>query len=246
MQVIFRQAIQETRLLLRRREVVIFSLLLPVLFLAFFGALYGGDTIPHSNQKYIDYIVPGYAVYAVMAVALGTLCANIATERQFGILKRLGGTPLPRSSLIGAKIIAGALMAGGVIVVLVLVGIIGYHIHLLGNQLEAIGVLAIGILTFAAMGIALGGVIKPDSAVAAGSLLYLTLSFLGGVFIPSYQFGSVLRTISDLLPSGRMVDAMQSIWTHGHGLESTGWDIPVMLIWAIAALILGARWFHWE
>ena len=104
MLLLLRQAVVEIRLWLRRRETVIFSLLLPVLFLVFFGAIYGGQTIRDTHVKYIDYMVAGYAVYAIMAVGLGTVAANLANKRFFKILKRLGGTPLPRATLIGAKV----------------------------------------------------------------------------------------------------------------------------------------------
>jgi ABC-2 type transport system permease protein len=239
------QGFIEIKLQLRRREVVFFSLLLPVLFLLFFGALYGNQ-VTSSGRSYIDYIVPGYAVYAIMSVALVTLAINVATERQFGILKRLGGTPLPRASLVAAKIISGALLAAAVIVVLVVLGITAYHAQLRGNMAAAILVLIVGILSFAAMGITFGGIVKPDSAAAAANLISLTFAFLGGVFIPLDQFPETLRNIAQVLPSERLNDALQAIWTKGQGLGATGSDLLVVALWAAAALALGARRFRWE
>src|SRR5579872_1963190 len=98
----------EVKLWLRRRESVIFSMLLPVMFLAFFGALYGSQKVKGTGISYISYLVPGYAVYAIMAASLGTLAANLSMERDAKILKRLGGTPLPRTFLILAKVVAGS------------------------------------------------------------------------------------------------------------------------------------------
>ena len=233
----------EVRLQLRRREVLVFTLLLPVLFLIFFGALYGSQK--QHGVSYIDYIVPGYAVFAVMAVALGTLSSNIAFEREFKILKRLGGTPLPRLYLLLAKIIAGALLAGAVIAVLLLFGTFAFHAHLHGNILGSLAVLAVGVLSFAAIGIAIGGTVKPDSAVAVGNLIYLALSFLGGVFIQLDQFPSGLLTVARFLPSEHMVHAMQSMWTFGEGLNQVGGDLLVTAAWGAAAVIFGARRFRW-
>lgn len=51
---------------------------------------------------------------------------------------------------------------------------------------------------------------------------------------------------STLLPSERMADALQTIWTKGHGLGDTGLDLPVLVLWALAALLIGARRFRWE
>jgi ABC-type multidrug transport system permease subunit len=82
--------------------------------------------------------------------------------------------------------------------------------------------------------------------VAIGTLVYLALSFLGGVFIPFYQFPSGLQTIGKVLPSERMADALQIIWTKGEGITNTGWDLPILAAWALAALLIGARRFRWE
>lgn len=243
---LLRQSVMEVRLRLRLRETVVFTLMLPILFLLFFGALYGNDSVPHTSIKYINFIVPGYSVYAIMAVALGTTSASLAGERQYGILKRLGGTPLPRPILLGAKVVSAGLLAAAVIVVLVAVGILGYHVELRGNILASIVVLAVGILTFASMGITLGGVVKPDASVAAGSLLYLAFSFLGGVFVPLYQFPRTLRHIAQYLPSERMVHAMQSVWTTGGGFQGVEQDILVMAAWGVGALVIAARRFRWE
>ncbi len=239
------QTTVETKLWLRRRETVFFSLLLPIMFLLFFGALYGKET-EASGIKYINYIVPAYAVFAVMSVALGTLSSNLAMERKFRILKRLGGTPLRRSSLLGAKIVAGAALTAAVIVVLVLFGTLFYGAHVRGNPLWAIVVLAIGILCFAAMGLALGGIVKPDSAVAVGSLVYLAFSFLGGVFIPLSQFPHGLLTVAKVLPSEHLVAALQAIWTRGEGVNHVGSDLLVVVAWGVAAVLIGSRSFKWE
>jgi ABC-2 type transport system permease protein len=245
MRALYLQSLIETRLWLRRRETVFFALLLPILFLLFFGALYGHQ-VEVTGIKYIDYIVPGYAIFAIMALALATLTGNLAAERQYGILKRLGGTPLPRVYVLAAKVVAGGLLAAAVILVLIVAGILFYGAHVRGNPLAAALILAISILSFASMGMALGGIVKPDSAVAAGNLVYLALSFLGGVFIPLNQFPSGLLSVARVLPSEHAVHAIQAIWTEGHGLSSVGGDLLVVAAWGAAAVVVGARSFRWQ
>src|SRR5437870_11161755 len=111
------QARVESRLVLRRRYVVFFTILLPAMFMFLFGSIFGG--IKDGNGiKAISYLVPGYLVMAVMSVALISLGITLANERQFGILKRLGATPLPRAILLLGKMAAIALVV--VVAVLVL------------------------------------------------------------------------------------------------------------------------------
>jgi len=244
MHVLAMQSMTEVKLWLRRRETVFFSLLLPVMFLVFFGAVYGSQK--RDGITYISYLVPGYAVFATMAVALGTVCTNLATERQSHILKRLGGTPLPRWKMIVAKVIAGSLLVAAVVLVLVMVGTFVYGAHLRGNSLEALLVLAIGVAVFSVMGIVLGGTVKAESSVAVANLVYLTLSFLGGVFVPLDQFPKSLQNFATLLPSERLADAVETIWTRGQGISDTGMDIPVLVAWAVVILLIGSRTFRWE
>ncbi len=244
MRTLFLQTTTEMTLSLRRRETIVFSLLLPIMFLLFFGAVYGSSKL--NGIPYISYIVPGYEVFSTMSVALGTITISLANERKYLILKRLGGTPLPRASLIVAKVIAASCLIAAVVVVLLLVGRFVYGAHIRGNMLEAIVVLLVGIPCFATMGIVLGGVIRPDSAVAISNIVYLALSFLGGIFVPLQDFSSGLRNFATLLPSERMVDALQTIWTRGDGLSQTGLDLPVVALWAAATLVVGARRFRWE
>lgn len=245
MHALYLQSLTETKLWLRRRETVFFSLLLPIMFLLFFGALYGSQA-ERGGIKYINYIVPGYSIFAIMAIALGTMTVNIATERQFGILKRLGGTPLPRLYLLSAKVIAGSLLAAAVIAVLIAFGIIFYGADIHGNPGAAIIVLLVTTLSFAALGIALGGIIRPNSAVAAGNLVYLAFSFLGGVFVPLSQFPSGLLSVARFLPSEHAVKAIQAVWTRGQGLDQVGGDLLVIAIWGLAAILVGMRRFRWE
>ena len=132
------------------------------------------------------------------------------------------------------------------IAVLLLVGVFVYHVSLHGNQFAALTVLVVGVLTFAAIGITLGGILKAEAAVAGGSLLYLAFSFLGGVFVPRFSFGSGLKLVSQYLPSERMVHAMQAIWIGGGSFHAVGQDLFVMAMWALAAVVIAARRFQWE
>jgi len=57
---------------------------------------------------------------------------------------------------------------------------------------------------------------------------------------------ATLQRLATLLPSERMVDALQRIWGKGLGLSSTGQDIPVLLLWTVVVMAIGARRFRWQ
>src|SRR6266571_1111040 len=101
------QIIAQTRvellLTLRRGESVLITLVVPVLLLIFFASL---NIIPATTGKAVDFLLPGILALAVMAAGMVSLGIATAYERYYGVLKRLGSSPLPRSGLIIAKVIS--------------------------------------------------------------------------------------------------------------------------------------------
>src|ERR1051326_2222447 len=117
-----RQALAQTRvellLTLRRGESVLITLIVPVVLLIFFASL---NIIPASTGKAVDFLLPGMLALAIMATGMVSLGIATAYERYYGVLKRLGSSPLPRSGLIIAKVIS--VLALEVIQVIILVAV---------------------------------------------------------------------------------------------------------------------------
>src|SRR6516164_8664372 len=85
----WRQYRLERRVFWRNPSAAFFNFLLPLLFLAFFGAIFAG------KQHDLNVIVPGIAAMAVMSTTFTALAYNMVFLRERGILKRIRGTPLP-------------------------------------------------------------------------------------------------------------------------------------------------------
>src|SRR6266404_2098056 len=135
----------ELLLTLRRGESVLITLIVPVLLLVFFASL---NIVPTTGGKAVDFLLPGMLALAVMATGMVSLGIATAYERYYGVLKRLGSSPLPRSGLIIAKVIS--VLALEVIQIIVLVGVamLFYSWRPIGSPLLALLVMAIGTITF--------------------------------------------------------------------------------------------------
>src|SRR6267154_6734180 len=94
----WRQYRLERRLFWRNPSAAFFNFLLPLLFLAFFGAILSG------KQKDLNVIVPGIAGMSVMSTTFTALAFNMTFLREQGVLKRIRGTPLPAISYFGGVI----------------------------------------------------------------------------------------------------------------------------------------------
>src|SRR6202008_2962244 len=90
----WRQYRLERRMFWRNPSAAFFNFLLPLLFLALFGAIFSG------SQDDPDVIVPGIAGLSIMSTTFSALAMNLTFLREQGVLKRMRGTPLPESSYL--------------------------------------------------------------------------------------------------------------------------------------------------
>jgi len=118
-------------------------------------------------------------------------------------------------------------------------------VQLHGNP-SAVPALLLGIISFSALGVALGGVLPAEGAAAFTNGIYLPLLFLGGSFIPVTRMPGLLKELAEALPPAHLVSALDTLLVQGHGLAATGWDLPIVALWGAVAAVVAARWLRWE
>src|SRR3989441_7097348 len=149
-----RQVLAQTRvellLTLRRGESVLITLIVPVLLLIFFASL---NIVPTSSGKAVDFLLPGILALAIMAAGMVSLSIATAYERYYGVLKRLGSSPLPRWGLLAAKTLSILALEAAQIVFLLALAAILYGWRPQGSFFAALFVLLLGTITFAPLGL---------------------------------------------------------------------------------------------
>src|SRR5271168_4808259 len=93
----------ELTMLFTNGETLFLTLGIPVVFLLFFSAVH---VLPTGTKHPVDFLVPGILALAVMSTSMTALSIGTGFERGYGVLKRLGSTPLGRPRLLTAKIVA--------------------------------------------------------------------------------------------------------------------------------------------
>src|SRR5436853_4907628 len=131
----------ELLLTLRRGENILVTLIVPVLLLIFFASL---NIVPAVNGRAVNFLLPGILALAIMAAGMVNLGIATAYERYYGVLKRLGSSPLPRSGLILAKVLS-ILVLEVIQVLLLVAGALGlYGWQPAGSPLLALLTMALG------------------------------------------------------------------------------------------------------
>src|SRR5438067_10090466 len=131
----------ELLLTLRRGENVLVTLIVPVMLLIFFTSL---NIVPAVKGSAVNFLLPGILALAVMAAGMVNLGIATAYERYYGVLKRLGGSPLPRSGLIIAKVISILILEVVQVILLVGVAIILYGWQPTGSPLLVLLAMGLG------------------------------------------------------------------------------------------------------
>ena len=230
----------ELVLTLRRGESVLLVLLIPLLMLGFFSTV---DVLPKGGfRDPVDFLAPGILALAVMSTGMVQLAIGTAFERQYGVLKRLGSTPLGRPRLLTAKTLS--IVAVEVLQVVLLVGLaiaLGWSPHAAAGAAAAV---ALGTIAFAGLGLLMAGTLRGEVTLAAANGLYLVLLLTGGMVVPVTELPSVVRSIAELLPAAALVEALTGTLTNGGGVSAKAWI--VLAVWAVAAPAAAAATFRWE
>lgn len=235
------QTTAEVLLTLRRGDSVLLALGIPVGLLVFFS-LVQVLPLPAGTRHPVDFLAPGILSLAVMSTAMVSLGIATGFERQHGVLKRLGSTPLGRPALITAK--TGAMLAVEVLQAVVLVAVslaLGWRpsgdpgLAVLGGLLASVA--------FAGVGLAMAGALRAEVTLAAANGLYLLLLLLGGMIFPLSKLPGALRTLARALPASALSDVFHGTLSAA-AVPGRAWI--VLAVWAVAAPSVAAVTFRWE
>ncbi len=236
------QTAAELRLTLRRGDAVLLTLAIPVGLLVFFSLV---QVLPKpvGVRHPVTFLAPGVLALAVMSTAMVSLGIATGFERQHGVLKRLGSTPLGRPALLAAK--TGATLAVEVLQAVVLVAVaLGLGWHPGGDPALAVAAGALATVAFAGVGLLMAGALRAEVTLAAANGLYLALLLLGGMVFPLAQLPSGLRQAAEALPAGALSAALHGSLTAGAGAPAWSW--VVLAAWAVGAPLAAAATFRWE
>jgi ABC-2 type transport system permease protein len=234
------QARIEALLTVRRGESLLVTLVIPLGILVFFSSV---DAVNTTYKDPVDFLVPGVLALAVMSSAMVSLGIATGYERRYGVLKRLGSTPLSRAGLLSAKTlnVLGLELVQAVVIVLTGVAL-GWNAT--GGLVLALVLLLVGTIAFAGIGMLLAGTLRAEANLAVANGLFLVLLFLGGMAYPLSKLPDAVETFAKALPAAALSETVRAALTPGRSFP-TG-ELVVLLVWAVAAPIAAAHWFRWE
>ena len=231
------QASMEARLMLRNGEQLLLAVVIPVIVLI--GGVLGADRVNLSYD--VDTFVPGVLALAIMSTSFTSLAIATGFERRYGVIKRLGTSPLSRTGLLCGKVLA--LLAVEVLQIAVISGVgfaLGWSPD--ADVVALLLAIVLGTAAFASLGLLVAGSLRAEATLAAANLIYLLLLAGGAVVLPISAYGSFGDVVA-FLPSGALGEAMRAALSESSIAVR---DLAVLAAWAVVGAVATARTFTWE
>lgn len=241
-------AAHDLRITARRGENVLVTIVIPIAVLLFFSSV---QLVPGLATDPVDYLLPGAIALAIIASGLVNLGIATAYERSYGVLKRLGGAPLPRWGLVGAKLGSILVLEAVQVVALVAVASLALGWSPGDGWSPALFLVAVlfGTMTFAGLGLLLAGTLRAEVTLALANGLFLGFLMLGGIVLPIDHLPAVLQPIAALLPATALGDLLRISLASGLTVGAPASALQpavILLAWGIGAVATAVRTFHWE
>ncbi|GGH36127.1 transport permease protein [Microbacterium album] len=224
----------------------IFALAVPPLLLIVFGAIpaFREADPALGGLRVIDLYAPILVAVGVTILAVYSLPQQFAGYRERGVLRRMRTTPVRPPALLGALLLLFTALGVCTLALVLVLARLAYGVPLPAAPLAYASAYLLTVLALFSLGLLVAALApSATSASAVGLVLFFSLAFFGGLWIPRDRMSDVLRAASDLTPVGAGVQSLQDA-------AAGGWpsllSILVLMGWTIVAGGSAARLFRWE
>jgi len=249
----------ELRQFWRERDAVIFVFAYPIIMLAIFSSVFGGENqgTEVAEIGYAQYFLPGMVATGIVLTSFQSLAVSIAVERDDGTLRRLRATPLPAAAYVGGKVLLTLATSVVQTVLLLAVAALAFDVPLpddAGRWTTFAWVFVLGSATGTICGVGFSALPRSGrSASAVVTPVVLVLQFISGVFFAFFALPGWMQTVASVFPLKWIAQGMRSVFLPEDmaALETGGsWQHPataaVLVAWLIVGLVVGVRTFRWR
>jgi ABC transporter DrrB family efflux protein len=214
-------------------EVLVFTLLSPIMFVVLFGYVFGGS-IDNTGTSYREFLIAGIFAQTVIFGATFT-GAGLAEDMQKGIIDRFRSLPMARSAVLAGRTASDVIYNVLSITVMALTGLlVGWQVRT--SPLEAAaGFLLLLVFAYAFSWVmAYVGLLVPSPEVVnnASFMVIFPLTFIANTFVPSESLPTVLRTVANWNPVSSVTQASRELF------GNTDPTVPVADVWALQNPVL--------
>jgi ABC-2 type transport system permease protein len=206
------------------------------------------ESVRANKLRDIDYLLPGVLAMSLMQLGLFGTAGPLVSLREKQVLRRMGATPLSKTTLLASQVTFRLTTALVQTVILVAVGAAAFNVHIVTANIPAIlGVVLLGATVFITFGYFISGLAKTEEAVQGLiSLPNFIFMFLSGIFFPIEVMPGWIRPAVDVIPLTYLGDALRATMIEAGSTFSMARNLGVLAAWLVACAVLAVRFFRWE
>ena len=173
----------------------------PVVFYLFFGVIMNrGEHI--GSISVAKYVLASYAVFGMVGAALFGIGVGLAADLAAGWLDLKRASPMPPLAYVLAKCCSAVFFGILIVSLLAVIGITLGHVQLSPIEyIRMVGLTIIGVVPFVCMGLCLALLVPFQSAPGITNMIYLPMSFCGGLWVPLMFLPHFMQTLANVMPT---------------------------------------------
>ena len=241
----------QLRVFRRTPVAAFFTLILPIMMLVLFNALFADGTVdtPAGSWPTRQFYTGSLAAFAAVSATYTNLANTVPILRDDGVLKRWRSTPLLPAAYVAGMVASAVVIAAIGVSIMLAMGVVAYDLEIDSAKMAAaIVTFVVGVSAFAALGLACAALIpNARSAPAVVNATILPLAFISNVFIPLEDVPAWLETAGDFFPLKAFVLAFQDTLNPLVDAPAFQWDkLAWVALWGVAGAAVAIRRFRWE
>jgi len=203
-------------------------------------------TLSEPGSRYIDFLIPGLLGMNLMNAAMWGIGFGLVDMRQRKLLKRFVGTPMRRSDFLLALASSRLILMVVEVGILLVFGVLAFHMRVLGSWSTIVLVGAIGALSFAGLGLLTASrAQKIETISGLINVVMMPMWIFSGVFFSYERFPAMIQPFIKALPLTALNDALRASILEGASLASQSGRLLVLAVWGGVSFLLALRWFRW-
>jgi ABC-2 type transport system permease protein len=203
-------------------------------------------TSSEPGSRYIDFLIPGLLGMNLMNSGMWGIGFALVDMRQRKLLKRFVGTPMRRSDFLLALMSSRLVLMIIEIGLLLTLGVLVFHMKVLGSVFAILLLGAAGALCFGGVGLVTASrAQKIESVSGLMNLVMMPMWIFSGVFFSYERFPAVIQPLIKALPLTALNDALRASILEGTPLIHQWPRLLVMLLWGAISFVLALKWFRW-
>ncbi len=204
-------------------------------------------SVTSDRLSTIDFLLPGILAMALMQLGLFGTAPQLVQLREQQVLRRLGATPLSRTTLLASQVLLRLTIGTAQTVLIIVVGVLIFDITIVGSLVMLALYAFLGAIMFVAMGYMIAGLARSQESVnGITSILNFPMMFLSGLFFPVEVMPQWIRPVVNAIPLTYLADALRQIMVGAPPDYGLGVDAAVLVAWLVGCAVLAVRMFRWE